>query len=77
MPQCRYFVIPSHDAWLIRYQDHEYGPYKSQAEAMLFAIDAAQRLGHRGDNAEVCLMGENGRFRAEWRYGQDRHPSHP
>ena len=33
---------------------------------MLFAIDAAQKLGAYGENAEVCLMGENGHFHTEW-----------
>ena len=46
-----------------------YGPYHSRAEAMLFAIDAAQKLGEQGENTQVGLMGEHGRFRAEWSYG--------
>jgi hypothetical protein len=41
---------------------------------MLFAIDAAQKLGEHGENAEVCLMGENGHFRPEWIYGKDAYP---
>ena len=46
----------------IKFGDDEYGPYKTQDEAMLFAIDAAQKLGEYGESAEVCLMGENGHF---------------
>ena len=75
MPQSRYFVVRnSDDAWVIKFEDEEYGPYQSQSEAMLFAIDAAQKLGQRGDNAEVCLMGINGHFRPEWAYGRDVYP---
>jgi hypothetical protein len=66
MPMARYFIVPSQDEWLIKYGDQEYGPYKSQNEAMVFAIEAAHKLGDHGENAEVCLMGENGHFHAEW-----------
>jgi hypothetical protein len=70
MSQARYFVVQHDDTWLIKFDDEEYGPYSTQAEAMLFAIDAAQKLGEHGEAAQVCLMGENGHFRPEWTYGQ-------
>jgi hypothetical protein len=68
MPTARYFIVHDQiqDEWLIKYGDDQYGPYKTQDEAMLFAIDAAQKLGAYGESAEVCLMGENGHFHAEW-----------
>ena len=56
---------------MIKYGDDEYGPYKTQDEAMLFAIDAAQKLGAYGESAEVCLMGENGHFHTEWVAGRE------
>jgi hypothetical protein len=73
MPTARYFIVhdDAQDEWLIRYGDQEYGPYKTQDEARLFAIDAAQKLGAYGESAEVCLMGENGHFRAEWALGRN------
>jgi len=74
MPTARYFIVPSRDEWMIQYGDQEYGPYKSQNEALLFAIDAAQGLGEHGETAEVCLMGENGHFRPEWVSGRDAYP---
>jgi hypothetical protein len=71
MAQARYFVVQHDGNWLIKFDDEEYGPYRTQSEAMLFAIDAAQKLGDQGDRkAEVCVMGENGHFRPEWTYGQ-------
>ncbi len=76
MPNTRYFVVHDKDAWLIKFQDEEFGPYNSEKEAMLFAVDAAQKLGEHGENAEVCLMGENGHFRPEWSYGRDAYPPH-
>jgi hypothetical protein len=73
MPTARYFIVHDdhRDEWLIRYDDHEYGPYRTQDEARLFAIDAAQKLGASGETVEVCLMGENGSFHSEWLSGRD------
>jgi hypothetical protein len=65
MPQARYYVVPHGDVWLIKFDDEEYGPFRSRAEAMRFAIDAAQKLGECGENAQVCLRGDD-RIRAEW-----------
>jgi hypothetical protein len=72
--QTRYFILRNQDAWLIKFDGQEFGPYKSKSEAMMFAIDAAQRLGERGKSPQVCLMGENGCFRPEWVYGRDSYP---
>jgi len=74
MPEARYFIVRNPGGWLIQYADAEFGPYLSQNEAMMFAIDAAQKLGEHGEPAEVCLMGENGHFRPEWIYGRDAYP---
>ncbi len=74
MSQARYFIVRHDDVWLIKFADEEYGPYSTQAEAMLFAIDAAQKLGGYGEDAQVCLMGENGHFRPEWTYGERPYP---
>jgi len=74
MPTARYFIVRDGDEWLIKYGDEEFGPYKSQDEAMLFAVDAARKLGTYGEAAEVCLMGENGHFRQEWSSASERHP---
>lgn len=70
MSPSRYFIVQHDDDWVIRYQDEEFGPYKSQSEAMLFAVDGARKLAERGEEAEVCLMGDNGAFRAEWSNAQ-------
>jgi hypothetical protein len=74
MPHTRYIVVQHKDEWLIKFGDEEYGPYHSRAEAMLFAIDAAQKLGEQGENTQVGSMGEHGRFRPEWSYGKDPYP---
>ena len=69
----RYFIVQHNADWMIKFADEEFGPYRSQSEAMLFAVDAARKLTERGAAAEVCLMGENGHFRAEWSGGEERH----
>ena len=74
MPNSRYFIVQQDEEWLIKFQDEQFGPYHTQKEAMLFAVDAAQTLGEHGENAEVCVMGENGHFRPEWSYGRDTYP---
>lgn len=74
MPHSRYFIVQDHDDWVIRFHGEEFGPYLSQREAILFAVDAAQKLGEQGEATEVCLMGENGHFRPQWRYGKDSYP---
>jgi hypothetical protein len=70
----RYYVVAHGDVWFIKFDDEEYGPYRSRSEAMLFAIDAAQKLGQLGDESQVLLMGENGHARPEWTYGRDPYP---
>ena len=71
MQNARYFIVRDRNQWLIKYNDEEYGPYLTQAEATLFAVEAARKLGDRGEDAAVFLMGDNGRLRREWTCSQD------
>ena len=66
MPTARYFIVQDREEWKIRYAGQEYGPYKSQNEAMIFAIDAAQKLRAYGETVEVCLRGDDGHYHPEW-----------
>ncbi len=70
MSDARYFIVQDSSGWLIKYNDEEYGPYRTEAEARLFAIDAAKKLAERGEKAAVYVMGINGRLRREWVGGQ-------
>jgi predicted alpha/beta hydrolase len=74
MPTSRYFLVQKDDGWTIRFGDDDFGPYASRQEALLFAVDAAQKLGEIGEASEVCLLGENGHFHPEWTYGRDTYP---
>jgi len=74
MPIARYFIVREKEDWWIRYGEDEFGPYKSQEEAMVFAVDAAKKLGTHGQSSEVCLMGENGHYHPEWISERDARP---
>jgi hypothetical protein len=70
MSDARYFIVQDGGRWLIKYNDEEYGPYSTETEARLFAIDAAKKLAERGEKAAVYVMGINGRLRREWSGGR-------
>jgi hypothetical protein len=71
----RYFVVRRQDVWFIRFDGEEFGPYKTEREAMLFAIDAAHKLGAQGEATEVLLMDENEEAKPAWSYGESPYPS--
>jgi hypothetical protein len=73
-PHIRYLVVRQQDVWFIKYEDEEYGPYRSEREAMLFAIDAAHKLGEQGDETQVLKLDEIGEARPVWTYGLDPYP---
>jgi Uncharacterized protein conserved in bacteria (DUF2188) len=68
MVDARFYVVGDRDAWVVKFQDGEYGPYENRDEAMVFAIDAAQKLGMRGESAHVCVLDDDGHLRSKWRY---------
>ena len=68
MAAAQYFVerVTAHnDVWMIKLDDEEYGPYKSQSEAVLFAIDAAEKLNEDGEKAQIVIIAPT------WTYEQD------
>ena len=73
-PRVRYLVVCQRDEWMIKFEGEEFGPYKSEREAMLFAIDAAQKLGQRDEPTEVLVMGEAGEANPAWTFGQPPYP---
>src|SRR6266568_3504733 len=56
----RYLVTRQEDVWFINFAGEKFGPYISEREAMLFAVDAAQKLGANGEDTEVCRVEELG-----------------
>jgi hypothetical protein len=73
-PRTRYLVVRQEDVWFIKFNDDEYGPYQSEREAMLFAIDAAHKLGEQGEETQVLQVEEDGKVRPAWTHGLDPYP---
>ena len=73
-PRARYMVVGGEGSWLIQFDGEEFGPYRTEREAMLFAIDAAYNLGEQGADAQVVVMDDHGQPRSVWTYGEDRFP---
>jgi hypothetical protein len=73
-PRTRYLVVRQDDVWFIKFDGEEYGPYNSEREAMLFAVDAAHKLGEQGEETEVFRLDESGEPQPAWIYGQDPYP---
>lgn len=67
----RYYVVFHEEQWQIKHNGQYSGPYPTQAAAIRAAIDAAQKDGERGNEAQVLVHGEDLLFRAEWTYGLD------
>ncbi len=70
----RYLVMRQQDVWFITFNGEEFGPYQSECEAMLFAVDAAHKLGENGEETQVFRVDENGDASLVWTYGLDSYP---
>jgi hypothetical protein len=70
----RYLVTRREDVWFIAFGGEEFGPYKSEREAKLFAVDAAFKLGEKGEESEVLVSDEAGATSPVWIYGQHPYP---
>jgi hypothetical protein len=73
-PRTRYLVVRQEDVWFIKFDGEEFGPYLSEREAMLFAIDAAHKLGEQGEDSQVLRLEENGELKPVWTHGIDAYP---
>jgi hypothetical protein len=70
----RYIVVRQGGLWFIKFDGEEYGPYNTEREAMLFAIEAAHTLGRQGEPTQVLLLDENGGAHPHWTSGLDPYP---
>jgi hypothetical protein len=70
---CCYYVVPHADAWLVKFEDGEYGPYRNETDATDFAVRAARQLGTCGERSEVFVLrhGERQMVRT-WKPSQKR-----
>src|SRR5258705_13562537 len=70
----RYLLMRQEDVWFITFNGEEFGPYRSEREAMLFATDAAHKLGELGEETQIFRVDENGEAAPVWTYGLDPYP---
>jgi hypothetical protein len=73
-PRKRYLVVRREDVWFIVFGGEEFGPYKTEREAKLFAIEAAHKLGEKGVESEVVVSDEAGAVLPAWIHGQHPYP---
>jgi hypothetical protein len=73
-PRTRYLVERREDVWFIVFGGEDFGPYKTEREAKLFAIEAARKLGGKGEPTEVLVSDEAGAATPVWIYGQHPYP---
>jgi len=73
-PLKQYLVVRQEDAWFIRFGGESFGPYLSDREALLFAVDAANKLGGQGQGTQVLVIDENGDTQPAWTFGHDPYP---
>jgi hypothetical protein len=73
----RYLIVRQEDVWFIKFEGEEFGPYQSEREAVLFAVDAARLLGDHGERTEVLRLDETGKVSSVWTYGLDPYPPQP
>jgi hypothetical protein len=73
-PRTRYLLARREDVWFIAFGGEEFGPYVTEREAKLFAIEAAHKLGEKGEESEVLVADEAGAISPVWIYGQHPYP---
>ena len=74
MALAKYAVVRSGEMWTVRYDKRNYGSFKSQQDAIDYAIKTAYRIGEKGHDAQVLVQGINNRLRVEWVYGKSPDP---
>lgn len=74
MTRLVYYVGPDNGRWFVQYKGTPYGPYYTQASAIEAAVNSAHANARLGIDSQVLVKGADGRFRAEWTYGNDPFP---
>ena len=70
MPRRFYYVVPDHDKGSL----YLGGSLIARHDSPAAAVAAAMRLACSGDEAEVLVQQDDGRYRIEWASGRPGHP---
>jgi hypothetical protein len=73
----RHYIVFHEGHWRVKHEGKFSAPYPSQAAAIAAAIEAANRAGEYGNQAQVLVHGEDLLFSAVWTYGLDPYPPLP
>jgi hypothetical protein len=74
MHRPRYIVLSQDGEWRILRHGRRYREaYATKTEAIVAAIEVAEKDGHAGEEAEVMVRHEDGRFLIAWMFGHDLH----
>lgn len=72
MHRPRYIVLSQDGEWRILRRGRRYcEAYATKTEAVIAAIEVAEKDGHAGQEAEVMVRHEDGRFLIAWMFGHD------
>jgi hypothetical protein len=74
MTRLQHFVVLHQGESKVKFDGKHYGPYRTQADAIRDAVDAAHKAGKQGHDSQVLAQGMNHQFRTEWAYGHDPYP---
>lgn len=74
MSRIQYFVVLHQNQWKVTANGLDRVSYRTQADAIRAAIDAAHADGRKGINAQVLVQGRDNQFRTEWTYGHNPYP---
>lgn len=74
MALATYAVVRAGNHGTVKYDQKNYGSYKSQQEAVDNAIKTAYRVGEKGHDARVLVQGIDNKLRVEWVYGKSPDP---
>jgi hypothetical protein len=69
-----YAVVRAGKYWTVKYDQKNYGNYKTQQEAVDNAIKTAFNVGEKGHEARVLVQGIDNKLRVEWVYGKSPDP---
>jgi hypothetical protein len=74
MPRQR-FLVERVGSWKVRVEDQEHGPYATQTEAVVAALEAAQLAGPaQADGTQVLVQRLGPTYRILWTFGEDPFP---
>jgi hypothetical protein len=80
MPRAVYYVVSEGQNWRMRYgwqgADSQLftTEFPTKSSAIRYAVDCAHTEGKKGNDAQVVIQDQSGKWQTEWTYGHDPYP---